>query len=319
MTAVPHPIPYQGSKRKLAPIILGHLPAAAGTLFEPFAGSAAVSLAALHAGRVTAVHLNDSLAPLAGLWRAIVDDPAAVADRYEALWRAQLADPRAHYDAVRRRYNRAPDPARLLYLLARCVKNAVRFNAGGAFNQSPDARRLGVRPPRMRANLAGASALLRGRATITADDYAAILARATPRDIVYMDPPYQGTSGDRDQRYHAQLDLGRFVDDVAALARRRVPMIISLDGRCGDRSYGQTLPAQLGLVRLEVAAGRSSQATLHGRADETVESLYVSPALLSARAAAAATPPPRSRRRSAASPPPRPARPAPTSSRHPSS
>ncbi len=35
---VPHPIPYQGSKRNLAPAILGYLPERVGTQIEPFAG-----------------------------------------------------------------------------------------------------------------------------------------------------------------------------------------------------------------------------------------------------------------------------------------
>ncbi len=35
---VPHPIPYKGSKRNLAPAILGYLPERVGTQIEPFAG-----------------------------------------------------------------------------------------------------------------------------------------------------------------------------------------------------------------------------------------------------------------------------------------
>jgi DNA adenine methylase len=273
------PIAYQGSKRRLAPRILDFIPDGARTLIEPFCGSAAVSLAALRAGKVARVHLNDSLAPLAGLWRAIVDAPDRLADAYERLWHAQLADPRAYYDRVRTQYNRRAEPARLLFLLARCVKNAVRFNGDGAFNQSPDTRRLGTQPARMRRHIAAAAALLAGRATITAGDYAARLARATPRDVVYLDPPYQGTSGTRDPRYHQQLDLDRLIADLARLVARDVPVIVSFDGRCGDRRYGAALPAHLGLVHLEVNAGRSTQATLHGRTADTVESLYVSPRL----------------------------------------
>jgi DNA adenine methylase len=305
MTAVPPPSPiaYQGSKRRLAPRILDFIPDGARTLIEPFCGSAAVSLAALRTGKVARVHLNDSLAPLAGLWRAIVDTPDRLADAYERLWQAQLADPRAYYDRVRALYNRraqratasgakalgrgAAEPARLLFLLARCVKNAVRFNRDGAFNQSPDTRRLGTQPARMRRHITGAAALLAGRATITAGDYAARLARATPRDVVYLDPPYQGTSGTRDPRYHQSLDLDRLIADLARLVARDVPVIVSFDGRSGDRSYGAALPTRLGLVHLEVNAGRSTQATLHGRTADTVESLYVSPRLSRLREARA--------------------------------
>ena len=39
MTKLPHPIPYQGSKRSLAPMIGPYIPRGVETFFEPFAGS----------------------------------------------------------------------------------------------------------------------------------------------------------------------------------------------------------------------------------------------------------------------------------------
>jgi len=280
-----HPIAYQGSKRRLAPIILDLFQAGARTLYEPFAGSAAVTLAAARYDKAKAFHINDSLESLVGIWRLIAEDPERLADEYEALWHAQMADPRAFYDAVRDRFNANPEPGPLLFLLARCVKNAVRFNRAGAFNQSPDKRRRGTRPKTMRKHISNAHHLLRGRTTLTSVDYADVLRRAGPGDLVYMDPPYQGTSGDRDPRYHQQLDLERFVSELAALRSRAVPFILSFDGQSGSRTYGEPLPEGLGLTRIAVHAGRSSQATLNGRTDETIESLYVSPELADSPAA----------------------------------
>jgi len=43
-----------------------------------------------------------------------------------------------------------------------------------------------------------------------------------------------------------------------------------------QKSYGQNLPDELGMYRLEVEAGRSTQATLLGRDDITIESVYLS-------------------------------------------
>ncbi len=280
MSEIPHPIPYQGSKRRLAPIILEYLPDDVDTLFEPFCGSAAVSLAVARASKAKRIELNDSLDSLAKLWMNIVDQPTSVADDYERIWHGQKEDPRAYYDVVRDEFNRDRDPSKLLFLLARCVKNAVRFNSSGDFNQSPDKRRTGTRPERMRQNIIGAATLLKGRSKVTSGDYAAAFSAATARDVIYMDPPYQGTSGERDQRYHQQLDRARFVDDLDRLLVRGVRVIISFDGRCGDRTYGPELPASLGLTKLEIHAGRSSQATLNGEEADTVESLYVSPQLL---------------------------------------
>jgi DNA adenine methylase len=47
----------------------------------------------------------------------------------------------------------------------------------------------------------------------------------------------------------------------------------------GDRIHGRKLPERLRLHWIELHAGRSSQATLLGREEITVESLYLSPAL----------------------------------------
>jgi DNA adenine methylase len=55
-----------------------------------------------------------------------------------------------------------------------------------------------------------------------------------------------------------------------------VALALSYDGRRGARTYGSPLPASLGLRRVELVAGRSSQATLLGRAEVTIESLYLS-------------------------------------------
>ena len=275
---IPHPIPYQGSKRRLAAAILAHAPRRARRLIEPFAGSAALTLAAAARDLAREYVVADRLVPLIELWRGIVADPDAVAGGYRALWNAQRRDPAAHYLAVRARFNRSGDPAALLYLLARCVKNAVRFNADGAFNQGADPRRRGMHPDRMARQIAGASRLLAGRCRLEAADYADLLADAGPGDLVYVDPPYQGVSGARDRRYVAPLELDRFVAELDRLGTRGVPYLVSFDGRCGDVGYGEPLPRSLRLRRVALAAGRSAQATLTGRVAHTIESLYVSPA-----------------------------------------
>jgi DNA adenine methylase len=277
---VPHPFPYQGSKRQLAREILARVPAA-GRLVEPFAGSAAVTLAAASLGRAERFWVNDGHPPLAGLWAAILNAPLALADGYAALWEAQRGNERQYYDEVRDRFNATHEPALFLYLLARCVKAAVRYNSKGEFNNSPDNRRLGMHPTTMRANIRRAADLLSGRCVVTASDYATVLEGVTPADIVYLDPPYQGVSSVRDHRYCGGIEYQPFADALSGLVKRGVPYLVSYDGRTGRKVHGRPLPESLGLTRLELEAGVSSQATLLGRTERTVESLYLSPALVS--------------------------------------
>ena len=276
---VPHPIPYQGSKRQLAAAILRRFPRGVERLLEPFAGSAAVSLAALQHARARRVVLSDTNEPLIALWREIVYAGERLADGYSELWRAQLGQERTFYDTVRDRFNTTHEPADLLYLLARCVKASVRYNANGDFNQSPDNRRLGSHPDLMRRHILRASGLLSGRCELQTADYQDILALATSEDLVYMDPPYQGVSGKRDPRYVNGLSQERFAQALAEANARGLSYLVSYDGSTGDRRYGVPLPSHLGLSHVGLRAGRSSQSTLLGRAEETVESLYVSSAL----------------------------------------
>lgn len=276
---VPHVLPYQGSKRRLAHAIVRLLPVDTDRLLEPFAGSAAVSLAARHLKIGGTAWISDINAPLIGLWQQILADPYELAEAYAGMWAEQRADPSAYFRAIRAAFNERHAPDQLLYLLARCVKAAVRYNSDGDFNQGVDHRRLGVRPDLMRARLARASATLAGTRTSVAD-YRDVLTGATARDVAYLDPPYEGVSAARDHRYVAGLPRAEFIAAMIDAVKDGTSFLASYDGRTGDRVYGEPLPAGLGLLHLHLDAGVSSQATLNGSAAATVESLYVSPALV---------------------------------------
>ncbi len=282
MTAgnTPHPIPYQGSKRWAADVILGYFPKNLKRLIEPFAGSAAISLAAAKQGKAEEFWLNDLNEPLMRLWKEIVNRPDDLAAAYETLWREQENHEREYYNSIRDKFNKCNRPDYFLYLLARCVKASVRYNPQGQFNQSPDNRRKGATPGEMRRRIKGASLLLHGRTLLTAHDYRQVLSEVTPNDFVYMDPPYQGVCNNKDKRYLKTIHFDDFVAALSDLTSRGCLFIVSYDGKTGNREFGQHLPASLELTHIEVDAGRSTQATLLGRNDRTVESLYLSPALV---------------------------------------
>lgn len=277
---VPHPIPYQGSKRHIARFILPFFPHDIGTLIEPFAGSAAISIAAACYGKASRFQLNDVNRPLMALWNEIINEPDSVSSSYGKLWKEQQKDARNYYDWVRDEFNRTKKPEYLLYLLARCVKASVRYNPKGEFNQSPDNRRLGRNPKRMADDIFAVSNLLRGRASITSKDYNEVIRIAMQKDLIYMDPPYQGVCGGGDPRYYAGVEFENFMQALGHLNQRGISFILSYDGRTGRKRFGQELPSNLDLYRIEVKAGRSSQATLLGEDSVTFESVYLSPALL---------------------------------------
>lgn len=279
MSKLPHPIPYQGSKRGLAPTIARFVPGKHTRLLEPFAGSAAMTLYAAQMRLASEFVVGDSLVPIVELWRAMVQKPEDVVVRYRDVWTGQKPGDDSYFNVIRDRYNAAFDPVDLLYLICRCVKNAVRFNRHGRFTQSVDKRRLGMHPDKMEQAVKGAASILKGRVEFRSGDWIETVSDASPTDFVYLDPPYLGTSIGRDKRYHQQLAQEQIISGIEKLLSKGVPFALSYDGSTGDKEYGPPLPKHLGLTRLRLHAGISSQATLSGRKAETIESLYLSPGL----------------------------------------
>jgi DNA adenine methylase len=261
-------------------MILASFPEEFPRLYEPFAGSAAVSLAVASRRPSIYLNLNDTNAALIHLWKKIIERPAEITEEYSNLWQEQLSHPRSFYDECRKEFNHTGRTDLLLYLLARCVKAAVRYNEKGEFNQSPDNRRLGSKPKRMMMHIFAASQLLNGHSTLTSLDFREAVADATADDVIYMDPPYQGVSSSKDHRYANTLSYDTFVEALLEFNHRGLSYVVSYDGRTGDRLYGKSLPEMLMLKHLEVDAGRSTQSTLTGGDAHTVEALYLSPALV---------------------------------------
>ncbi len=278
---LPHPIPYQGSKRNLADQILRYFPDNFDRLIEPFAGSAAITIASAYYFKASKFVLNDINEPLIELWREIIDDPKSIIKAYYDIWNGQHDDMDAYYYEIRNKFNDTKRPEYLLFLLAKCVKAAVRYNAQGNFNQSPDKRRLGRNPQMMREDIMRVSQLLKDKIELFSTDYSAILDNANPNDLVYMDPPYQGTGLNGGFNYAGNIDLDDFLVSLFDLNNRDIPFILSYDGRTGEKTFGRPLPGELNLMKIEINAGRSSQATLLSRSEITYEVIYLSPSLVS--------------------------------------
>ncbi|MBL7701406.1 MAG: DNA adenine methylase [Ferruginibacter sp.] len=278
---LPHPIPYQGSKRNLADQILRFFPEHFGRLIEPFAGSAAITIASAYYFKANSFIINDINEPLINLWNTIINNPKSIIKSYHDIWHGQHGNEEEYYYQIRDRFNETKQPEYLLFLLAKCVKAAVRYNAQGGFNQSPDKRRLGRNPAAMRDDILRVSQLLKGKTQLHSDDYKTVIDLATSDELVYMDPPYQGTGVNGGFNYAGNIEFDNFVLSLFELNYNNVPYILSYDGRTGDKTYGNPLPEKLNLTKIEINAGRSSQATLLSRSEITYEAVYLSPALIS--------------------------------------
>jgi len=278
MNKIPHVIPYQGSKRKLAQQILNQIRFnSIESFYEPFAGSAAMTIAAAVNNVANRYVIGDKLDALAKLWEIIINQPEKLIDEYSQHWNNQLDNPKEYYFSIRDYYNQTQSPTALFYLIARCVKNSIRFNPDGEFNQSPDNRRLGMRPEKLKKQVLATSHLLKGKTVIFSGDFQDAIKGANSHDLIYFDPPWGGLT--QNPRYAYLLEYETLMNELERLNNLGVPFLLSFDGTCGNRSYVKKLPGYLNLSRISLDAGRSTQATLLGRNEITFESLYVSPAL----------------------------------------
>lgn len=276
----PHIVQYQGSKRILAPQILQYLPHRFNRLIEPFAGMAAITIAVAKMSRAEEYIINDINKPLVEVLKSVIEDPKTLIDNYSRIWEEQFAydgGSAEHYYKVRDDFNNGNQSAEImLYLLARCVKGSVRYGSNGKFNQSPDKRRHGTSPKTLQSNLFAISYYLKGRTKYYSADYREILNKAKKGDIVYMDPPYQGVSNVRDNRYYSGIEFDDFVEAIENLNKRGIDFLISYDGKCGEKQYGIELPEHLNLKKVMLKAGLSSQSLLLGKKEVTYEALYLS-------------------------------------------
>ena len=247
---------------------------------------AAISIATAYENRTDRFLINDINRPLVNMLQEAIEHPSRLAEEYKMVWEEQFQYGENHvqhfYD-IREKFNNGDDqPANMLYLLARCVKGAVRYGKNGKFNQSPDKRRHGTNPKTLAANVDAISHLLKGKTSFSTLDYHEILDLAKPGDLVYMDPPYQGVTNVRDNRYFSGVPFDEFTHAIAALNQKGVDYLISYDGVCGEKEYGEELPQKLHCKKVLLNAGPSSQATLLGKRATTFEALYISEALIPA-------------------------------------
>ena len=280
---VPHLVQYQGSKRVIAPEIIKFFPDKIDRLVEPFSGTCAISILAAAENKCDNFWVNDINEPLIKMMEECVNFPERLVREYLDIWEGQFQTDQNNIDyfyKVREEFNCGKkDSARMLFLLARVVKGAVRYNVRGELNQSCDKRRYGTKPEIISNNAFKISKLLKGKTYFTSEDYKKILELTKPGDLVYMDPPYQGTSNrenPRDNRYIQGVDFEEFVEELAKLNDRGIDFIVSYDGMTGDKIIGKHLPEELNLNHIYINAGLSAQATLNGKKEITYESLYTS-------------------------------------------
>lgn len=263
---VPSVLKWTGSKRKLAPSIYELFPDF-HRYYEPFLGGGALLYLAGHSGAIA----GDVYEPLVDFFRMVRDQPESVADHYKANWEQLQEDLPDHYYRVRKRFNQAPNPLDLSFLMRTCVNGIVRFNQAGKFNNSFHLSRPGMQPSTFGEAVGKWHRRLQG-VELYCQDYKQTVSEAGEGDLVYLDPPYAETK----QRYTEELQIAELFEVLEKLNQRGVHWALSFDGSRGAESLVQDIPEHLYETHVFVAAGKSPVSrVLGGELLEVYESLYL--------------------------------------------
>lgn len=249
---------WAGNKTAIMPELIKHLPAGP-RLVEPFAGSCAVMMATEYPHYLVA-DINPDLINLYSVIKSGSDLFTKIAK--ELFSKNNTAE---NYYGIRKEFNHDRQwpaewrAAMFLYLNRHCYRGLCRYNQSGHFN-SPYGN---YKSPYFPENEIQAFAEKAQRATFICASYDETLALLQTGDVVYCDPPYDGTfSGyhtagfTEDDQYHLASILERWSSEGH-------PVIVSNS----DTSLTRSLYRNFTLHRITakrsmgVAAGDGKSAT----------------------------------------------------------
>lgn len=207
---------WAGSKRRLLPQMLPHVPDTFDRYVEPFLGSGSLFL---HLAPEVAL-LNDACSPLIDTWHALRQDPAAV--YYEATRRPLVKD---EYYAARseRGGGLIEEAGRFIYLNKGAFNGLYRVNMRGEFNVPWGAPKTQFVSDL--TNLREISELLRRPSvSLLSGDFERVIERTGSGDFVFVDPPYVTSHNDNGFiaynekifSWEDQVRLARCVRDAVA-------------------------------------------------------------------------------------------------------
>lgn len=217
---------WAGGKRQLVDHILHRLPDGIGTYFEPFVGGAAVFFALAEQGRFSRAVLSDTNEELIFTYRAIRDD-------VEGVIRALRRMPHSEEDYYRIREQTPRSPvrraARMIYLNRTGYNGLYRVNRAGKFNVPFGRYKCPTICDEQR--LRSAARALATTELLVAD-FETVLAKASPGDAVYFDPPYVPVSRTANFAHYQSGGFGmdahrRLAEVFEHLVEKRVSAVLS--------------------------------------------------------------------------------------------
>ncbi|MFJ5161994.1 DNA adenine methylase [Pantoea sp. NPDC088449] len=249
---------WPGSKAKVMGELNKHLPAG-NRLVEPFAGSCAVMMNTDYPAYLVA----DINPELINLYRQIQEFEKPFTALAASVF-AQNADEESYY-SIRKSFNDDAGmtliyrAAYFLYLTRHAYRGLCRFNQSGGFNAPYEK----TAKPYFPTEEIQAFAIKAKRATFICADFTETLAQVEAGDVVYCDPPYDGTFTQYHTNAFAEIHQRQLAQQLNELAAAGVPVVASNSETSLIKNlYGEfdrhiiSAPRSIG-----VAAGKSKKAS----------------------------------------------------------
>lgn len=197
---------WAGSKRRLLPQIIPHLPAAYNRYYELFLGGGSLSTL-LAPTRAT---LSDTSPELMNCWRQVSEHPQEIVDRLSS-WPLDRA---RYYDLRAQSFSDPIDSAaKFIYMNKGAFNGLYRVNRRGEFNVPWGAPKSGNVVDE--ASLFALSSWLRSsNITLGVGSFERFLSHATRGDLVFLDPPYHSVSEHQRDFRHYNKTLFSWGDQV---------------------------------------------------------------------------------------------------------
>lgn len=267
---------WVGNKFRMAEEIASYLPEQFGTVYEVFLGSGSLLSTIAPENGVG----SDSLPPLVEIWTTLKSNPEKVKRWYEERCRPYLAarDRRGEYEKVKASYNAKPNGADLLFLCRTCYAGIVRFRQRDGYMSTPVGPHNPISPEAFAKRVDEWHDRLAHCQFVEAD-FAEVMSRAEPGDVVYCDPPYTHSQS---ILYGAQgFELKRLCKAIDDCKRRGVHVLLSIDGtkKSGTKNCHLWLPKGLFEREVFIHVGRSMLRRLQ-MTGETLEGEVVTDRLM---------------------------------------
>lgn len=193
---------------------------------------------------------SDIYAPLIDIWQALHDDPDRLNRWYQTRYQSFMAGDRvATYEAIKARYNAAPNGADFLFLCRACYGGVVRFRRKDGYMSTPCGSHPVMKPHKFAERVEMWHDRMSG-ARFACLDYRAAMAQARAGDVIYCDPPYAHS---QTILYGAQaFRLEELFATIAACKARGVRVAMSIDGTKKSGDIYCDIPIPQGLFDREI-------------------------------------------------------------------